>query len=82
MPNGCACSGWTTTSENHGERSWAVAHGKEQPRCISGRFEAPDAVIIVACHVPTSKIVVTREYRVALRITIRLPAGLLEAARP
>ena len=66
--------------ENHGERSWAVATRKERPRCITGRFEAPDAVIIVAYHVPTSKIVVTREYRVALAdYEYGFPAGLLEA---
>ena len=66
--------------ENQGERSWAVATREEQPRCISGRFEAPDAVIIVACHVPTYKIVVTREYRVALAdYEYGFPAGLLEA---
>ena len=66
--------------EYHGERSWALATREERPRCITGRFEAPDAVIIVAYHVPTSKIVVTREYRVALAdYEYGFPAGLLEA---
>ena len=66
--------------EYHGERSWAVATREERPRCITGRFEVPDAVIIVAYHVPTSKIVVTREYRVALAdYEYSFPAGLLEA---
>jgi len=64
----------------HGARSWVVATRSERPRCITGRFEAPDAVIIVAYHVPTSKIVVTREYRVALAdYEYGFPAGLVEA---
>jgi ADP-ribose pyrophosphatase len=63
-----------------GQRSWALATREERPRCLTGRFEAPDAVIIVAYHVPTSKIVVTREYRVALAdFEYGFPAGLLEA---
>jgi ADP-ribose pyrophosphatase len=63
----------------HGARSWAVATREERPRCITGRFEAPDAVIIAAYHVPTSKLVVTREYRVALAdYEYGFPAGLLE----
>ncbi|MCU0591671.1 MAG: NUDIX hydrolase [Desulfobacterales bacterium] len=65
---------------NHGNRSWVLATRKEHPRCMTGRFEAPDAVIIVACHQPTSKIVMTREYRVALGdYEYAFPAGLVEA---
>jgi ADP-ribose pyrophosphatase len=61
-------------------RSWMVATRSERPRCITGRFETPDAVIIVAHHQPTSKIVVTREYRVALAdYEYGFPAGLVEA---
>lgn len=61
-------------------RSWIVATRCERPRCISGRFENPDAVIIVAYHRPTSRIVVTREYRVALGgYEYGFPAGLVEA---
>jgi ADP-ribose pyrophosphatase len=61
-------------------RSWIVATRCERPRCITGRFENPDAVIIVAHHRPTSKIVATREYRVALGgYQYGFPAGLVEA---
>jgi ADP-ribose pyrophosphatase len=61
------------------DRSWAVATRQEHPRCISGRFEMPDAVIIVACHRESSRIVVTREYRVALGdYQYAFPAGLVE----
>lgn len=65
---------------SHGNRSWMVASRSARPRCITGRFEKPDAVIIVAYHRPTSQIVVTREYRVALAdYEYGFPAGLVEA---
>jgi ADP-ribose pyrophosphatase len=63
-----------------GGRSWVVATRRELPRCVTGRFETPDAVIVAAFHVPTAKIVVTREYRVALAdYEYGFPAGLVEA---
>jgi ADP-ribose pyrophosphatase len=62
------------------DRSWAVATRNEHPRCISGRFETPDAVMIVAYHRESLRIVVTREYRVALAdYQYGFPAGLVEA---
>lgn len=62
-----------------GERSWVVATRGELPRCVAGRFETPDAVVVAAFHVPTAKIVVTREYRVALAdYEYGFPAGLVE----
>ncbi len=62
-----------------GNRSWMVATRNARPRCTTGRFEKPDAVIIVAYHRPTSRIVVTREYRVALAdYQYGFPTGLLE----
>jgi ADP-ribose pyrophosphatase len=62
------------------DRSWVIATRNERPRCISGRFETPDAVIIVAYHREISRIVVTREYRVALAdYEYGFPAGLVEA---
>ncbi len=61
-------------------RSWVIATRNERPRCISGRFEAPDAVVIVAYHRAASRMVVTREYRVALAdYEYGFPAGLVEA---
>jgi ADP-ribose pyrophosphatase len=66
--------------DGRGNRTWVVASRSERPRCITGRFEAPDAVMIVAYHVRASKIVVTREYRVALAgYEYGFPAGLLES---
>lgn len=62
------------------DRSWVLATRNERPRCVSGRFETPDAVIIAAFHRTTSRIVVTREYRVALAdYEYGFPAGLVEA---
>jgi ADP-ribose pyrophosphatase len=62
------------------ERAWVMATRLPAPRCITGRFEKPDAVIIVAHHVHRSKIVVTREYRVALGdYEYGFPAGLVDA---
>jgi ADP-ribose pyrophosphatase len=65
---------------DRGRRSWMVATRSEQPRCVTGQFEKPDAVIIVAFHRAASRIVVTREYRVALAgYEHGFPAGLVEA---
>jgi len=65
---------------DHGNRSWLVATRSDRPRCVTGRFERPDAVIIVAYHLPTSKILATREYRVALAdYEYGFPAGLVES---
>ncbi|MGE5257897.1 MAG: NUDIX hydrolase [Hyphomicrobiales bacterium] len=62
------------------ERSWVMATRLPAPRYATGRFEWPDAVIIVAYHVRKSKIVVTREYRVALGDhEYGFPAGLVDA---
>jgi ADP-ribose pyrophosphatase len=62
------------------ERSWVMATRLKAPRCVTGRFENPDAVIVVAQHVRWSKIVVTREYRVALGdYEYGFPAGLVDA---
>jgi ADP-ribose pyrophosphatase len=61
------------------ERSWAMATRRKTPRCATGQFERPDAVVIAGYHIGRSKIVVTREYRVALGdYEYGLPAGLLD----
>jgi ADP-ribose pyrophosphatase len=49
------------------------------PRCANGRFDRPDAVVIAAYHTGRSKIVVTREFRVALgNYEYGFPAGLVD----
>jgi len=60
-------------------RSWLLASRQRAPRCVTGRFEAPDAVIIVAFHRRRAKLVVTREYRVPLGgYEVGFPAGLVD----
>jgi ADP-ribose pyrophosphatase len=60
-------------------RSWMLASRQQMPRCVTGRFENLDAVIIVAFHRRRAKLVVTREYRVPLDgYEIGLPAGLMD----
>lgn len=59
---------------------WQVASRRRQPRSITGDFSRPDAVIIVALHRETAKLVITREYRVPLAdYEFGFPAGLVEA---
>ena len=61
------------------ERSWVMATRLAAPRCTTGQFEKPDAVVIAAYHVGRAQIVVTREYRVALGdYEYGFPAGLVD----
>jgi len=62
-----------------GNKSWQVATRATTPKCVSGRFTRPDAVVIVPFHTSEKKIVITREYRVALAdIEYGFPAGLID----
>jgi ADP-ribose pyrophosphatase len=65
--------------KNGRNKSWQIATRARQPKCISGRYAAPDAVVMVAFHTVEKKIVVTREYRVALAdYEYGFPAGLVD----
>jgi ADP-ribose pyrophosphatase len=58
---------------------WQVASRKKQPKCITGNFDLPDAVIIVPFHKSLQKMVVTKEYRVPLAdYEFGFPAGLVD----
>ena len=60
-------------------RSWMVATRRQTPKCASGRFEKPDAVVIVAYHRRRNKLVVNREFRAALGgDEYGFPAGLVD----
>lgn len=62
------------------EKTWHFASRLKTPRCVSGHFEKPDAVIIIAFHEGRRRLVVTREYRVPLAdYEYGFPAGLLDA---
>jgi ADP-ribose pyrophosphatase len=66
--------------EGRDPRSWTLATRQEIPRCASGRFETPDAVIIAAFHRTRQKLVVIRECRVPLAgLEYGFPAGLVDA---
>ena len=61
------------------DKLWQVATRAGEPKCISGRFAEPDAVVIVPFHTSENKMVITREYRVALTdIEYGFPAGLVD----
>jgi len=63
-----------------GTRHWRLASRHTPPKCITGRFGTPDAVIIVAYHTDRRRLVVTREYRVPLAdFEYGFPAGLVDA---
>ena len=60
-------------------RSWQMASRTPAPKCITGKFNIPDAVVIVPFHTTEKKVVVTREYRVALAdYEYGFPAGLID----
>jgi ADP-ribose pyrophosphatase len=67
-------------AKNGGAKSWKIASRHKQPKCVTGRYDRPDAVVIVPFHTPTKKMVIIREYRVPLNdYEYGFPAGLVDA---
>jgi len=65
--------------KNGRSKQWQVATRAQEPKCVSGRFTVPDAVVIVPFHTSEQKIAITREYRVALAdFEYGFPAGLID----
>ncbi len=65
--------------ENGRSRSWQIASRSKAPKCITGKYNMPDAVVIVPFHPAENKVVVTREYRVPLAdYEYGFPAGLID----
>ena len=61
-------------------RSWQVASRAKTPKCITKKFDLPDAVVVVPFHSAENKVVVTREYRIPLAdFEYGFPAGLIDA---
>ena len=61
------------------DRSWQIVSRAKEPKCITGKFAVPDAVVIAAFHTREKKIVMTREYRVPLAdYEYGFPAGLVD----
>jgi ADP-ribose pyrophosphatase len=66
--------------DSHGiERQWQLATRQKHPKCMTGQYTVPDAVVIVAFHIGRGKIVMTREFRVPLAgFEYGFPAGLID----
>jgi ADP-ribose pyrophosphatase len=61
------------------EKSWQLASREKEPKCVTGDFKKPDAVIIVPFHKDRKKVVITKEYRVPLGDwEYGFPAGLVD----
>jgi len=61
-------------------RSWQVVSRNPEPKCITGRYDTPDAVLMIPIHRTQEKLVVLREYRVSLAgFQYEFPAGLIDS---
>ncbi len=61
------------------EKSWELATRSKEPKCASGQFSDPDAVVIVPFHQDEEKLVVIKEFRVSLGgYQYGFPAGLVD----
>ena len=62
------------------QKSWQLASRQKEPKCVTGKYDRPDAVVIVPFHKEKDKMVITREYRVPLNdYEYGFPAGLIDA---
>ena len=65
--------------KNGDNKIWQVASRAKEPKCVTGSFAKPDAVIIVPFHKSKEKMVITKEYRVPLAdYEYGFPAGLID----
>ena len=61
------------------EKKWQVVSRQVIPKCISGEFCNPDAVMMIPFHTTEQKLVIIREYRVSLGGSqYEFPAGLVD----
>lgn len=61
------------------EKTWQMASRQNEPKCLTGSYQRPDAVVIVPYHTVTKKMVIIREYRVPLDdYEYGFPAGLVD----
>ena len=66
-------------AKNGSRRSWQMASRSNEPKCITGNYDEPDAVVIVPYHTTEKRVVVTKEYRVPLAdYEYGFPAGLID----
>jgi ADP-ribose pyrophosphatase len=70
----------TYVDKNGRNRSWQVVSRQETPKCMTGKFKQPDAVVIVPFHRTQKKVVISKEFRVPLAgYEYGFPAGLIDA---
>lgn len=63
----------------HNQKIWQLASRQPAPRCATGKFDNPDAVVIVPFHAESGKLVIIEEFRVPLGgYQIGFPAGLID----
>lgn len=61
------------------EKEWQMVSRGGDPKCVTGNFDLPDAVVIVPFHTEKQKLVIIKEFRVALGgFQFGFPAGLLD----
>ena len=61
------------------EKSWQIASRQNKPKCLTGNYQQPDAVVIVPFHTVRNKMVIIREHRVPLDdYEYGFPAGLID----
>ncbi|MDX2440949.1 MAG: NUDIX hydrolase [Desulfobacterales bacterium] len=66
-------------NKNDIEKSWHIASRSDKPKCLTGKFDMPDAVVIVPFHKKKDKLVIIKEYRVPLGdYQYGFPAGLVD----
>ncbi len=65
--------------KNGDNKIWQVASRAKEPKCVTGSFAKPDAVVIVPFHKSKEKMVIIKEYRVPLAdYEYGFPAGLID----
>jgi len=68
------------TDKEGRRKSWQMASRSEEPKCVTGNYLRPDAVVIVPYHIAEHKVVILKEYRVPLGdYEYGFPAGLIDA---
>ncbi|MBW1820826.1 MAG: NUDIX hydrolase [Deltaproteobacteria bacterium] len=66
-------------NQNGIEKLWQIASRTDKPKCVTGQFDMPDAVVIVPFHKKKDKLVIIKEFRVPLGdYQYGFPAGLVD----
>ena len=67
------------SDRNGNDKTWQLASRLAQPKCATGEFNIPDAVVIVPFHQKKNKLVIIKEFRVPLGgYQYGFPAGLVD----